>query len=117
MSHALALASAVSLACLINPGGASPLGMYTSINLSLFGLLNSGSSSSLESSSGVWTSIDSYGVFLLESPSLQEETYLALLSSEEGEQELMIIQLDVIVLRIPPVNLSFNLVSIVIEDE
>jgi len=26
-SHALALASAVSLACLINPGGASPLGM------------------------------------------------------------------------------------------
>jgi hypothetical protein len=59
----LALASAVSLACLINPGGASPLGMYTSINLNLFGLLNSGSSSNFESSSGVWTSIDSYGVY------------------------------------------------------
>jgi hypothetical protein len=29
----------------------------------------------------------------------------------------MIVQLDIVVLRIPPVDLSFNLVSIVIEDE
>jgi hypothetical protein len=41
-------------------------------------------------------------------------TYLALLSSEEWKQELMIIQLDIIVFRIPTVNLSFNLISIVI---
>lgn len=61
--YTLALASAVSLACLTRPGGASPRGMYTSINLSLLGLLNSASSSSLESSSGVWTAIDSYGVY------------------------------------------------------
>ena len=62
-AYTLALASAVSFACLIKPGGASPLGMYTSINRSLLGLLNSGSSSNLDNSSGVWTSSDSYGVY------------------------------------------------------
>ena len=48
---------------------------------------------------------------------IKMRAYLALLSSQEGKQELMIVQLDIVVLRIPPVDLSFNLVSIVIKDE
>lgn len=58
-AQALALASAVSLACLTNPAGASPRGMYTSISLSLSGLLKASFAKRSESSFGVCTSIDS----------------------------------------------------------
>ena len=121
--YTLAFASAVSFACLINPLGASPRGIYTSIKRSLSGLLNAASASRSDNSWGVLTTSDSYGVYGArdQHSSLvfrtEECAHLALLASQEWQQQLMIIQLNVIVFRIPSVDLSFDLVPIVVENK
>ena len=61
-AHTFEFASAVNFACFCNSTGESPRGMYTSINLSLSGTLKALSLSRSDSSFGVWTAMDSYGV-------------------------------------------------------
>lgn len=44
-------------------------------------------------------------------------TDLCLGSGQEGQEFLMVVQLDIVVFRLPAVDLSLNLVSVVVQDK
>ena len=63
------------------------------------------------------TSMDSYGTYGQLNLLPLQATHLGLFARKEWQQSLMIVHLNVVVLRLPAVNLSLDLVTVIVEYE
>jgi hypothetical protein len=127
-THQRLKASALNLPWLISSTGASPRGIYTSISLILSSCAKSLLLRRASSSVGVCTAIDSNGVYSASVGcagsaddvawySGRVPPYLGLLACEERQEQLMVVRLNIVILRRPTVDLTFDLVSVIVENK